>query len=157
GHGGPPGRVAPAAGAALRTGVRPPQATPALRHRRSAEALDAGAGAEAGAAAPGGQGVPAAGAPELLEGPGGPAGAGGAERVAEGDGAAVDVDLLGVDAALLLPGEHDRGEGLVDLEQVDLVDADAGALGEALGGVDRAGEHEDGVDAHQAGVDHPRP
>ena len=50
-------------------------------------------------------------------------GARGAERVAEGDGAAVDVDLVHVGVVLLLPGQHDRGEGLVDLDQVDVVDA----------------------------------
>ncbi len=82
---------------------------------------------------------------------------GGAERVAEGDGAAVGVDPVGVGVELLLPGQHDRGEGLVDLEDVDVVDADAGALEQALGGVDRAGEHQHRVDADQAGVDDPGP
>ena len=35
------------------------------------------------------------------------------------------------------------------------LDAEAGALEEALGGVDRAGEHEHRVDADEAGVDDP--
>src|SRR4051812_24939290 len=33
-----------------------------------------------------------------------------ADRVAEGDGAAVDVDLVGIDAVDLLHRQHDRGE-----------------------------------------------
>jgi hypothetical protein len=73
--------------------------------------------------------------------------------VAERDRAAVGVRLLGGEAELLLPGQHDRGEGLVDLADVHVVDAEAGALEQALRGVDRAGEHEDRVDAHEAGVD----
>src|SRR3954465_10170732 len=45
------------------------------------------------------------------------AGAAGPERVADRDRAAVDVDLVEVDAGLALPREDDGGEGLVDLEQ----------------------------------------
>src|SRR5690349_15234014 len=48
--------------------------------------------------------------------------AGGAEGVAHGDGAAVDVgDLVG-NAHVLHEPHGDGGEGLVDLEQVDVVD-----------------------------------
>ena len=53
--------------------------------------------------------------------------AGGAERVAHGDGAAVDVDAGGVDVEGLHEAQHDRGEGLVDLEEVDVADGHAGA------------------------------
>src|SRR5690349_13108525 len=60
--------------------------------------------------------VAAAGALELVEQGGHQAGAGGADRVAEGDAAAVDVDLLVRDVELLHPGEHDGREGLVALE-----------------------------------------
>ena len=62
-----------------------------------------------------------------------------------------------VGAELLGPGQHDRGERLVDLEHVDVVDRQAGALEQALGGVDRAGEHEHRVDADEAGVDDAGP
>ena len=55
------------------------------------------------------------------------------------------------------PGEHDRGERLVDLGDVDVVHRQAGALHEALGGVDRAGEHEHRVHADEAGVDDAGP
>ena len=54
-------------------------------------------------------------------------GAARAERVAEGDGAAVHVDLGEVGAGLLLPGQDDAGERLVDLEQVDVVERQTGA------------------------------
>ena len=54
------------------------------------------------------------------------AGAGHAERVADGDRAAVDVEPVEVDAEVLV-GRHDLGgEGLVDLDQVDVADAHAG-------------------------------
>src|SRR2546428_718926 len=49
-------------------------------------------------------------------------GAGTPERVAQRDGAAVDVHLAHVGVVLLLPREHDRRERLVDLDQVDLID-----------------------------------
>src|SRR3546814_16789933 len=68
----------------------------------------------------------------------------------------VGVGLLGGEAELRLPGEHDRGEGLVDLGDVDVGGLEAGALEQALRGVDRAGEHENGVDADEAGVDDAR-
>src|SRR3712207_2795462 len=72
------------------------------------------------------QGV--AGAPLGLrvDGRGGDAGAGRAERVADRDRTAVDVDLVQRDGGFALPGEDDRAEGLVDLEQVDVVDGQAG-------------------------------
>ena len=47
--------------------------------------------------------------------------AGGADRVAERDRAAVDVDLLLVDAEHPDRVEGDRGEGLVDLPEVDVL------------------------------------
>src|SRR6476659_7449881 len=52
----------------------------------------------------------------------GEAGAGAAERVAEGDRAAVDVELLFVDSQLSRAGQHLGGEGLVQLDQVDVVE-----------------------------------
>ena len=45
--------------------------------------------------------------------------------MAEGDGAATDVDAVEVGAQLLGPGQHDRGEGFVDLEAVDIVEGPA--------------------------------
>src|SRR3712207_7829924 len=45
--------------------------------------------------------------------------AGRAERVAHGDRAAVDVDLLHVEVHVADEAQHDRGERLVDLDEVD--------------------------------------
>ena len=65
------------------------------------------------------------------------AGARAAERVAERDRAAVDVELLRASMPSSRDaGEHLGGEGLVELDQVDVVDRQAGAL-ERLAG--RAG------------------
>ena len=49
--------------------------------------------------------------------------AGGADRVAERHRAAVDVDLVAVELEVADELLGDDGEGLVDLEQVDVVDA----------------------------------
>src|SRR3954447_4853672 len=49
------------------------------------------------------------------------AGAGGANRVPQGDRAAVDVDLLLLDAEHPHRVQRDRGERLVDLPEIDLV------------------------------------
>jgi hypothetical protein len=56
------------------------------------------------------------------------AAAGRADRVADGDGAAVDVDLAGVPAHFLVDGAGLGGEGFVDLEQVQVGRLPAGAL-----------------------------
>ena len=80
-------------------------------------------GAHAGGDAEGGEGGFLVGALELVEGGAEDHRAGGAERVAHGDGAAVDVDAGGVDVEGLQEAEDDGGEGLVDLEEVDVGDA----------------------------------
>ena len=77
----------------------------------------------ADADAHGGDAVLAAAAAQLADQGAGEAGAGAAERVAEGDRAAVDVEPLLLDAELAGAGEDLGGEGLVELDQVDLVDA----------------------------------
>src|SRR5215468_11371667 len=50
------------------------------------------------------------------------AGAGGADRMAEGDRAAVDVDLVGIPAEVLVDGAGLRRERLVRLDQVEVAD-----------------------------------
>src|SRR3954454_10782735 len=70
----------------------------------------------------------AAAAAQLVDEGADDASAGGADRVPEGDRAAVDVDLLLVDAEHPHRVQRDRGEGLVDLPEVDLV----GALADLL-------------------------
>ena len=69
-----------------------------------------------------------------------------ADGVADGDGAAVDVDLAHVEAQLTGHGDGLGGEGLVGLDEVDIVDGHAG-LGHGLTG----GGH--GADAHDLGID----
>ena len=82
----------------------------------------------AAAAAQRGGAEAAAAALELVQQGEGDPGAGHADRVAEGDGAAVDVDDVVGDAEVLHRGQADGGEGLVELEQVDVADRLAGAL-----------------------------
>jgi hypothetical protein len=50
--------------------------------------------------------------------------------VSGGDGAAVDVGLLGVEPELVDAVDRLAGEGLVDLDEVDLVERQAGLLQE---------------------------
>src|ERR1700684_4535379 len=52
-------------------------------------------------------------------------GAAAAQRVADRDRAAVDVQRLGIGAELGQPGQRHRGERLVDLERADIVDPQA--------------------------------
>src|SRR3954447_13979604 len=76
----------------------------------------------------------------------------GAERMADGDRAAVGVDLRGVQAVLgplADVGEALGGEGLVELDAVDVAPPDAGALQGYVRGRDRA-------DAEDVGVAPPR-
>jgi hypothetical protein len=82
-----------------------------------------------------------------------------ADRVAEGDGATVDVHLLRVEAELLGRGQPDRGEGLVDLDEVEVGGRDALLLAGARDGVGRlllqagvgAGDHTVGADLGDPG------
>src|SRR5690606_6656966 len=81
-------------------------------------------------------------------------GARGAQRVAEGDGAAVDVQLVRVRAGGVQPGHRHRREGLVDLEQVDVVDLHARPLERPLGRRQRRFQHDHRVVAqHRQVVD----
>src|SRR5207237_10761011 len=82
------------------------------------EPLDEGGVGHAAALAHGLEAPAAAAAFELAHERGEQPGTRATEGVAEGDGTAVDVDLVHVGVVLLLPGQHHRGEGLVDLGQV---------------------------------------
>src|SRR4051812_22224300 len=77
----------------------------------------------------------------------------GAQGVAEGDGAAVDVEAGGGGADFLQPSEGDGGEGLVDFVEVDVLDAHAGATQGAAGGGDDFLEHDHRVAAGDGEVD----
>src|SRR6185312_6267047 len=64
-----------------------------------------------------------------------------AERVAEGERATVDVEAFLVDAQLADAGEDLGGEGLVQLDQVDLVEAEPGGGERPRHRLDRADAH----------------
>src|SRR6185437_2051586 len=83
--------------------------------------------------------------------------AGGSQRVTHGDGAAVDVELLVGNVEVLLELQHHGGEGLVQLEQVDVVDGQTGAVEHLLGRGGRAGQHDHRVGAAGRGGDDARP
>ena len=83
-------------------------------------------------------------------------GAGGPDGVAERDRAAVDVGALERGAGLLRPGEYDGRERLVDLEEVEVVEGEAGALEQPTGRVDRTVEVVVGIRPDQGVVDDPR-
>src|SRR4051794_12500668 len=72
----------------------------------------------------------------------GDARAGHAERVADGDRTAVHVEAVDVDAELLVRRDHLRGERLVDLDEVDVVDRHLRASEGLLGGLDRTETHD---------------
>ncbi len=68
------------------------------------------------------------------------------DRVAQGDGTAIDVDLVHV--PLQLPGHGQRlgGKGFVGFNQVQLLQGPAGLVQAAAGGRDRADAHDGRVD-----------
>src|SRR6267143_1588831 len=85
------------------------------------KALEDAGGAHAAADAHGDHAIAGVFALEFADDGGGEFCAGAAERVAEGDGAAVGIDARSVEAGLLDDGEGLRGEGLVELDHGDVV------------------------------------
>ena len=73
--------------------------------------------------------------------------AAGAERMAERDRAAVDVDLVAIEAQLLLAREILRRERLVDLDQVEIGERQPGALERLADRRRRAHAHQRRLDA----------
>src|SRR5215207_2704034 len=128
----------------------------ARRSERS-DPLDERAGAQPAAATHRDERQRPVGAFELVHGFRHEERTGASERVAQRDCAAVGVGALEIGAELALPREHHRCERLVDLDQVDVGHRHAGPRQEALRRDDGSREHEDGVDADEAGVDDPRP
>ena len=53
--------------------------------------------------------------------------------MAESDGAAVDVDAGGIEVERADDGQGLRGKGFVQLDEVDVVEREAGAAASALG------------------------
>ena len=73
--------------------------------------------------------------------------AGRADRMADRDRAAVDVDLAGIPAEVLVDRAGLRGERLVRLDQVEVADVPAGLLQRGARGRDRPGAHDRRIDA----------
>src|SRR4051812_47381072 len=69
-----------------------------------------------------------------------------AERVTEGDRAAVRIDLGGVESELANAGHGLRGEGFVELDQIEINSGEPRAL-------ERFACRGHGADAHDSGVD----
>ncbi|MNY06879.1 hypothetical protein D3C86_1396590 [compost metagenome] len=78
-------------------------------------------------------------------------GARGPERMAQGDGAAVDVQPVGPHPRRLHPHHRHAGEGLIDLEQGDIVKRQARDGGRLAAGGDRPFEHQGRVSPHHGG------
>src|SRR5690349_118276 len=87
----------------------------------SVDQLDRHRGRFAAADAEGGEAALAAGGLERRDERAQDSGAAGADRVAQSGGAAVDVELFVRDVEVAHRDHCDAGEGLVDLEQVDVV------------------------------------
>ena len=79
--------------------------------------------------------------------------------MADGDRAAVLVDpgVVVGDAEVVEERQHLHGEGLVELEQADVVDGQAGLGERLLGRGHRADAHHLGLDAGEARADQPHP
>ena len=75
--------------------------------------------------------------PQFADQRGGKPRAAGTQRVADGDRAAVHVHLRRVDAELLDGEQRDGGEGLVDLEEVDVGEPSGRPWRGLLDGADR--------------------
>src|SRR5690606_38915055 len=81
------------------------------------------------------------------------AGSGGAERVTERNGPAVDVDPIGIEIELLNARHGLRGEGFVELTHVHVIGGEAGAGKGALRGRHRTEAHGVWLDASDRGGD----
>src|SRR5690242_5947860 len=67
--------------------------------------------------------------------------AGAAQRVSEGDRAAVGIDLVRVQATFFDDRQRLRGEGFVEFEDVDVVELESGHLESLRNGEHRAESH----------------
>ena len=78
------------------------------------------------------------------------------ERMPERDRAAVDVDLLGIQAELVDARDRLAGERLVELDEVEVVDAEPGPRERLAGGRHGPEAHDRRVDAGDGGRHDPR-
>src|ERR1700688_795883 len=70
------------------------------------------------------------------------AGAGRADRMADGDGAAIDIDLAGIPAEILVHRASLRREGLVGFDKIEIAGVPARLLERGARGRNRAGAHD---------------
>ena len=77
--------------------------------------------------------------------------------MAERDRPAVVIDLLHIGAGFVLPGEDDGSEGLVDFEEIDVFQLQAGLLQDLGRGRDRTGQHDGRLRADDRLRDDARP
>ena len=73
--------------------------------------------------------------------------AGRADRMPEGNRTAVDVQPIGRDGRVAQHGQHLRGERLVQLDQIEVVDAEADPIAQLLNRRHRADAHDARIDA----------
>jgi hypothetical protein len=83
-------------------------------------------------------------------------GAAGAERVAQCDGSTVDVHPLRIEAELADAGDRLDREGLVQLDQVEVRQGEAGAAQRLSGGRNRPQTHAAGIHSGHCRGDHSR-
>src|SRR5580700_3131354 len=114
---------------------------------RGALAFHAHRNAHAAADAQGGEAFLGVALPHLIKQRHQHPGAGRADRMADGDGAAVDVDLAGIPAEVLVDGASLRRERLVGFDEVEVAAVPAGLLQRRARGRDRAGAHDLRIDA----------
>ena len=126
------------------------------QRRVARPALDQGRQSHAARHAEGGDAVADAAPGHAVEQGDQDAGAGGADGVAEGDGAAVRIDLAGVEVQLLQAGQHLRGEGLVEFHLADVAGGAAGAGEQPAHRRHRADAHDPGLDPDHLPVHQPR-
>src|SRR5438132_13651226 len=137
---------------ALRLLPRPPAAS-----GPSGEPLDDGHVRLAAAFAHGLQAVASSAPLELVQERGHEPRARRPDRMTEGDRAAVDVDPPEVGVELALPGEHHRGKGFVDLEEIDVAELQSAPRQCLPRGGNRRGQHPDGIRAPHREVVNARP
>src|SRR5271170_5098480 len=116
--------------------------TPVGRGWGDLEALDDGGDAHAPADTQRGEAVATVAALELIDERAEDHAPGGTEWMPHGDGAPVDVDLLQIEIEVLDKAQHDGGERLVDLDQVEVLDGQAGLPERLAAGRGRTGEHD---------------
>ena len=102
------------------------------------EAFEDTGGAHATADAHGDHAVAGVAALQFAHERGGEFGSGAAERMAEGDGAAVGIDARGIQIGLLDDGEGLRGERFVQFDHGEIVERESREIKRFRNGVDRA-------------------